>query len=197
MNNFCKKSNYICGVIRISDYLSEKTLSKSYLYRGRIVNVRQDRVQISGNQVAFREVVEHPGAVAILAIDDDKNVVLVEQHRQPAGDILLEIPAGKLEPGEEALDCARREMAEETELDGASWQEICVFYPSPGFCDEIIYLFKAVDLKKAESPVSDPEERVSVTKIPLEEARQMILDGKIKDGKTIIAIQHALIENNK
>ncbi|MGM0651654.1 MAG: NUDIX hydrolase [Bacillota bacterium] len=182
-------------MIRISDYLSEKTLSRSYLYRGRIINVRQDRVQISGNQVAFREVVEHPGAVAILAIDEENNVVLVKQHRQPAGDILLEIPAGKLEPGEDPLECARREMAEETGLEGASWEELFVFYPSPGFCEEIINIFKVVGLKKVESPASDPEERVTVTKIPLNKTRQMILNGEIKDGKTIIAIQHALIEN--
>lgn len=179
----------------MSEYLSEKTLSSSYLYRGRIINVRQDRVQVSGNQLAFREIVEHPGAVAILALDEEKNLVLVKQHRQPAGDILLEIPAGKLEPGEDPLVCAKREMAEETGLEGSSWQELFAFYPSPGFCDEIIYLFKVAGLSKAVAPVTDPEEKISVIKLPLKEVRGMITNGEIKDGKTIIALQHALLCN--
>lgn len=179
----------------MSEYLSEKTLSSSYLYRGRIINVRQDRVQASGNQVAFREIVEHPGAVAILAIDEDNNLVLVKQHRQPAGDVLLEIPAGKLEPGEDPMDCAKREMAEETGLEGSRWQDLFVFYPSPGFCDEKIYLYKVEGLSKAVAPVTDPEEKISVIKLPLKEAGDMIVNGEIKDGKTIIAIQYALISN--
>lgn len=179
----------------MSEYLSEKTLSSSYLYRGRIINVRQDRVQASGNQVTFREIVEHPGAVAILALDEEKNLVLVKQHRQPAGEILLEIPAGKLESGEDPIDCAKREMAEETGLEGSSWQELFAFYPSPGFCDEIIYLYKVEGLNKAVSPVTDPEERISVIKLPLKEVGDMIINGEIKDGKTIIALQYALISN--
>ncbi len=177
----------------MSEYLSEKTLSSSYLYRGRIINVRQDRVQVSGNQVAFREIVEHPGAVAILALDEEENLLLVKQHRQPAGEILLEIPAGKLDPGEDPMDCAKREFAEETGLGGSTWQELFVFYPTPGFCDEVIYLYKVEGLNKAQAPVTDPEEKISVVKVPLTEAGDMIKSGEIKDGKTIIAIQHALI----
>lgn len=179
----------------MSEYLSEKTLSSSYLYRGRIINVRQDRVQASGNQVAFREIVEHPGAVAILALDEEKNLILVKQHRQPAGEILLEIPAGKLEPGEDPMDCAKREMAEETGLEGSSWQELFAFYPSPGFCDEKIFLYKVEDLNKAAAPVTDPEEKISVIKLPLKDVGDMIISGEIKDGKTIIAMQYALISN--
>ncbi len=179
----------------MSEYLSEKTLSSSYLYRGRIINVRQDRVQASGNQVAFREIVEHPGAVAILALDEENNLVLVKQHRQPAGEILLEIPAGKLEAGEDPMECAKREMSEETGLEGASWQELFAFYPSPGFCDEIIYLFKVEDLNKAAAPVTDPEEKISVIKLPLKDVKAMIMNGEIKDGKTIIAMQYAMISN--
>jgi len=179
----------------MSEYLSEKTLSSSYLYRGRIINVRQDRVQASGNQVAFREIVEHPGAVAILALDEENNLVLVKQHRQPAGEILLEIPAGKLEAGEDPMECAKREMSEETGLEGASWQELFAFYPSPGFCDEIIYLFKVEDLNKTVAPVTDPEEKISVIKLPLKDVKAMIMNGEIKDGKTIIAMQYAMISN--
>ena len=96
--------------------LKEETLSTSYLYRGYIVNVRQDRVRLPGGKTSFREVVEHPGAVAVLAIDENSCAVLVRQFRQPVGSILLEVPAGKLEPGEDPLTCARRELAEETGL---------------------------------------------------------------------------------
>ncbi len=177
----------------ISDYLHEKTLSSSYLYRGKIFNIRQDRVELSDRQVAFREIVEHPGAVAVLALDETGGVVLVRQHRQPAGEILLEIPAGKLEANEEPLECARREMLEETGLEGSNWQELLSFYPSPGFCDEIIYLFQVKNLKKAISYTGDPEERIDIVTIPLNEACSMIAGGQIKDGKTIIALQHALI----
>ncbi len=180
----------------MSEYLSEKTLSSSYLYRGRIINVRQDRVQVSGSQVAFREIVEHPGAVAMLALDEESNLVLVKQHRQPAGEILLEVPAGKLEPGEDPMDCAKREMAEETGLEGSTWQELFTFYPSPGFCDEKIHLYKVEGLYKAPAPVTDPDEKISVIRLPLKEVGDMIINGEIKDGKTIIAMQYALISNS-
>ncbi len=183
------------GVLKISEHLHEKTLSSSYLYRGKIINVRQDRVETADRQIAFREVVEHPGAVAILALDDIGRVILVRQHRQPAGEILLEIPAGKLEPNEEPLDCASREMLEETGLEGSSWQELFSFYPSPGFCDETITLFLVENLSKATSPTSDPEEKIDVVSVPLNEAWAMIKQGRIKDGKTIIALQHAMIAN--
>ncbi len=178
----------------INDYLKEETISTSCLYRGRIINVRQDRVKTEDGKIAFREVVEHPGAVAVLALNNNGEVVLVRQHRQPTGEILLEIPAGKLEPNEGPLECARREMLEETGLTGLHWKELCTFYPSPGFCNEIIYLFQAENLSSAVSPTSDPEEKIAVEIIPLEEAWALIGSGQIKDGKTIIALQFAIIQ---
>ncbi len=180
--------------MKISEYLQEKTLSSSYLYRGKIVNVRQDRVALSENREAFREIVEHPGAVAILALDNKGGVILVKQHRQPAGKILLEIPAGKLEPDEDPLKCAQRELLEETGLKGSKWQKLFSFYPSPGFCDEIIHLFQAKGLETALSPTSDPEERIATVASSLQEAWEMIEKGDIKDGKTIIALQQAMLQ---
>lgn len=176
----------------ISEQQSEKTLSSSCLYRGRIINVRQDRVKTPGGEIAFREVVEHPGAVAILAITADNEVILVRQYRQPAGKVLLEIPAGKLEPGEEPLQCARRELLEETGLEAGRWKEIFTFYPSPGFCDEIIYLFAAESLKTGFSTAGDPEENIIVERVPLAEAWAQVEEGEIVDGKTIIALQAAV-----
>ncbi len=174
--------------------MHEETLSTSYLYRGRIINVRQDRVVISGGQVAFREIIEHPGAVAMLVLDGKGGIVLVKQHRQPVGQILLEIPAGKLEPNEEPLRCARRELLEETGLEGNKWQQLFSFYPSPGFCDEIIYMFQVEELSKAVTPSADPDERISVVTVPLAETPEMIKSGQIKDGKTIIALQEAMLQ---
>lgn len=158
--------------------------------------MRQDWVKISGDKKAFREVVEHPGAVAILALSDIDEVVLVRQHRQPVGEIMLEIPAGKLEPNESPLECAQRELLEETGLKGAEWKQLCAFYPSPGFCDEIIYLFQVEDLSRAVSPTADPEEKIEVVNLSLQESWALITRGEIKDGKTIIALQYALIQGN-
>ncbi len=172
--------------------LEEETLSSSHLYRGRIINVRQDRVRLPDGKTAFREVVEHPGAVAVLALDNQEKVVLVRQFRQPAAAVLLEIPAGKLDPGEEPLQCAQRELAEETGLQGESWRSLGWFYLSPGFCDEKIYLFQARGLSPAEPPLTtDEEETVEVVTLSLEEAFEKIDRGELKDAKTIIALQLA------
>lgn len=181
----------------ISDQLHEETLSTSYLYRGRIVNIRQDLVGLPGGTKAFREVVEHPGAVAVLALNREKDIIMVRQHRQPAAEILMEIPAGKLEPNEEPLDCAVRELREETGLQAEKWKQLSCFYPSPGFCDEKIFLFQAEDITSAGAPSTDPDEIVAAEWVPLDQAADMIADGRIRDGKTIIAVQAALIETIK
>lgn len=179
-----------------NEQLFEKTISTSYLYRGRIISVRQDTVMTHEGETAYREVVEHPGAVAILAIDDQNRVIMVRQHRQPAEAVMLEIPAGKLELYEDPLTCAKREFQEEAAMDADTWDEILAFYPSPGFCDEKIYIFKAEGLQTVISPGTDPDENLAVEKIKLEEAMEMIERGKIIDGKTIIALQQYKLKNN-
>ncbi len=188
--------NWPEGVITIKDeQLFEKTISTSYLYRGRIICVRQDTVMTHEGETAYREVVEHPGAVAILAIDGQNRVIMVRQHRQPAEAVMLEIPAGKLELHEDPLTCAKREFQEEAAMDADTWNEMLAFYPSPGFCDEKIYIFQAKGLKSAISPGTDPDENLSVELIPLEETLKMIENGQIIDGKTIIALQQYKLKN--
>ncbi len=170
--------------------LEEETLSTSVLYRGRIINVRQDRVKLPSGKTAYREVVEHPGAVAILALDEQEQVVLVRQYRQPAAAVLMEIPAGKLDPGEDPLHCAQRELAEETGLQGSSWKPLGWFYLSPGFSDEKIYLYLAKGLSKAPSQAAaDEDETVEVVNLPLNQALDMVARNELKDAKTVIALQ--------
>lgn len=133
--------------------------------------------------------------MAILAINDQGEVILVKQHRQPFKEQLLEIPAGKLEPDEEPLACAKRELLEETGFVAASWSEWGCFYPSPGFCNEKIYLFLATALTFTESAGADPDENIEVTALALAEAGKMIDSGIIKDGKTMIALQRMLLKS--
>ena len=176
----------------MNKHLEEETLSSSALYRGKIINVRHDRVRLPNGKTAYREVVEHPGAVAILVLDERDRVILVRQHRQPAGAVLLEIPAGKLDPGESPLDCARRELAEETGLKAANWRPLGWFYLSPGYCDEMIHLFVAQGLSAAaETAKTDEEETVEVVTVPLQEALAWLDRGELKDAKTVIALQFA------
>jgi len=177
----------------ISSHLEEITLASNYIYRGRMINVRQDRAKVKNDREALREIVEHPGNVAILVLNEQEEAILVRQHRQPLKELLLEIPAGKLEPGEEPLECARRELLEETGFTAAEWNEHGFFYPSPGFCDEKIYLFSASGLTAQESVTIDPDENIEVVYIPLAEIANLIDSGSIKDGKTIIALQKMLL----
>lgn len=160
--------------------------SSRYPYRGRIVNVRLDEVELAQG-TAVREVVEHPGAVAILAVDEAGNAILVRQYRHPAGGELLEVPAGKLEPGEEPLDCARRELAEEAGLGGTRWRSLARCYSSPGFCSELLYIFEVKELEPARGK-PDEDEELELVRIPLPEAQRMAFAGEIIDAKTLIAL---------
>ncbi|HHX87612.1 MAG TPA: NUDIX hydrolase [Firmicutes bacterium] len=163
-----------------------KTTDSSYLYRGKIFSVRKDLLQLPEGKVFWREVVEHPGAAAILARDGEQ-VILVRQYRHPASQVLWEIPAGKLEPGEEPLVCAQRELAEEAGIRGSNWKLLSKFFTSPGFCDEVIYLYEATNLQPAvASP--DEDEQVEAERVPLSRALEMVLRGEIVDAKTIVAL---------
>lgn len=172
--------------------LSEKLLSSEYLYRGRIINLRRDGVLTpKRGERAFREIVEHPGAVAILALDPRQRVVLVRQYRHAVAGILLEVPAGKLEPGEEPLHCARRELAEETGCRGGDWRELIWFYSSPGFSDEKIHLFLAEGVIPGERAPAEGDEALEPLWIDATEAGRLLREKEIHDAKTILALQFA------
>ena len=170
--------------------LEEKTLSSKEIFSGRIIKVRVDTVSLPDERESTREIVEHSGAVGIVAVDDKNNIRLVRQYRKPVEKILLEIPAGTLEQNEEALNCAKRELAEETGLHAGRWEKILSYYSTPGFTDEELHLYLAQDLTPGKTSL-DADEFLESVSIPLEEAYRMIFTGQIVDGKSIIGIQNA------
>ncbi len=151
--------------------------------------MRLDEVAFPSGRRTVVEVVEHPGAVAMVALTADRHVLLVRQFRQAVAAELLEIPAGTLEPGETPLACARRELAEEVGRAAGRWDPLISFYPSPGVLSEELHVFLAQDLRP-ESAARE-EEDLRVESLPLEEAYRRIDVGEIRDAKTIIGITMA------
>ena len=167
--------------------MTEKILNSEYLYRGRVLKLRLDQVRLANNQVTAREIVEHRGAVVIVALDASKNVLLVRQYRSAAQREMLEIPAGTLEDGEDPALCAVRELKEETGYSAAQWEPLGYFFSSPGFCTEKMHLFLARQLTHGTaSPEED--ELISVVSMPLAQVVQAIEKGEIIDAKTILGI---------
>ncbi|MGI5921343.1 MAG: NUDIX domain-containing protein [Syntrophomonadaceae bacterium] len=170
--------------------LTEKTIDSRRIFDGRIIKVKVDTVSIPNGGQSTREIVEHRGAVAIVPIYADGDICMVRQYRKPAEAVLLEIPAGTLEENEEPLKCAQRELAEETGLKAQNWEKVLHFYSAPGFSTEVIHLYLAVGLTTGDTN-PDADEFIQLEKIPLKTAYEMIFDGRIIDGKSIIGIQHA------
>lgn len=166
--------------------LKEKTLKQEYLYRGKVVNLRCDEVFLPNGRCAQREVLEHPGGACVLCVKDGK-VVLVRQYRYPYGEELLEIPAGKLNQGEDPYSAAMRELKEETGLKANSLNYLMTFYPSPGYSNEKIYIYEAQETEEGGQNL-DEDELLSVVYMPVEEALKSIQNGTMKDGKTIAAL---------
>ncbi|SDK50256.1 NUDIX hydrolase [Natronincola ferrireducens] len=165
----------------------EKTLKSERIYEGKIINLRVDTVELPHKKYSKREIVEHSGAVGILAITEEKNIVLVRQFRKPVEEILLEIPAGKIEANETSEVCALRELKEETGFETDNIRKLLDFYTTPGFSNEIMHIFLAQNLSKGIA-TPDEDEYIEIVHIPLEEAVKKIINGEIKDSKTIIAI---------
>lgn len=165
----------------------EKTLESKTVYKGRIISLRLDSVVLENGNTALREVVEHPGAVGIVALKDNGDIVMVKQYRKAADQVLLELPAGKLEPGEDPADCAARELTEETGYIAGDLRYLVSFYTSPGFSNEVMHMFLATGLREGENDPDD-DEMVETVEISPDRAMDMILEGEIKDGKTIAGI---------
>lgn len=172
--------------------MTEKTLSSDIRFSGRILNTRLDTVRLPDGSTATREIIEHSGGVGILALTDDGQVVLVRQYRHPYSEIIYEIPAGKLEKGEDPLSCGKRELAEETGYSAGEWINLGQIYPSPGYCSEIIYIFLAAKLKKG-IVHPDRDEFIEHELIPFDRAIEWIKNGQLKDAKTQISLLKAAL----
>lgn len=163
--------------------LEEKRLEGRTLFKGRILRLEVDEVALPNGETAVREVVRHPGGVCVLPLHADGTVELVEQFRYPYAQILLELPAGKLDPGEDPAIAAARELSEETGLCAATWVDLGVFYPSVGFTDEVLHLYLAQNLTQGDTH-PDEDEFLLRRRIPLAQLVDMVLSGAIPDGKT-------------
>ncbi|SHI93220.1 NUDIX hydrolase [Lutispora thermophila] len=165
----------------------EKTIKNKNIYTGKVVTLDIETVILPNDKIAEREIVRHPGAVAILPIDNSGNIYFVKQYRKAIDSELIEIPAGKLEAGEEPIECALRELQEEVGYTSNKLTYITRIFTSPGFADEKIYIFKAEDLRKSKLN-KDDDEFINIYKYKVDEAFEMIKNGEITDAKTIIAM---------
>jgi ADP-ribose pyrophosphatase len=166
--------------------MPERTVSSRRAFSGRLLALRVDEVELDSGRRATREVVEHPGAVAVLAWDGER-LAAVRQWRQAAGAELLEIPAGTLEPGESPLTTAQRELAEECGLTAARWEEGPGFYTAPGFSTELLTLFLATDLHPVDVAPPD-DEALERSWLTLADALAAIDDGRIRDAKSMVGV---------
>jgi ADP-ribose pyrophosphatase len=167
-----------------------ETRNRKTLFEGLVVDVEQMEVRVGAQGWHVYQIVRHPGGVGVLPLHDDGTVTLIRQLRPAADARLLEVPAGRLGPGENPAACGRRELAEETGLAAAVLSPLGVFHSSPGVFDEVIHLFLATGLAQKQANPEQYEE-IEAVRMPLEEARRMARDGRISDGKTIAALFRA------
>ena len=152
--------------------LSERTIKTEHIFSGKVVSLQVDEVELPNGKTSQREIVKHPGAVAVIAVTPEKKMVLVEQFRKALERVLVEIPAGKLEKGEDPYDTAMRELEEETGYACKNLEFVASFYTSPGFCNEIVHVYAAKDLYKKPA-ATDEDEFVNVMEVSLDEALQL------------------------
>ncbi|WP_078553149.1 NUDIX domain-containing protein [Bacillus alkalicellulosilyticus] len=170
-------------------HLLEKTINTTTIYEGRIIDLVIDDVELPDGKMSKRELIKHPGAVAVIPVTKEGKLVMIRQYRKALDKVIVEIPAGKLEPGEEPLPCAKRELEEETGYQSEMLEYVTSFYTSPGFADEIIHLYFTDQLTEGNLNLDD-DEFVELVEVTLEEAQKMITTREIYDAKTAFAVQY-------
>lgn len=170
--------------------LLEKTVESQIVYRGIIVNVRMDRAELVNGKVVRREVVEHPGGVCVLPLHGDGTVTVVRQFRYPFQRVVTELPAGKLERGEDHRLCGLRELEEEVGMVPGTFTYLGCLYTSPGFSDEVLHMYLAQDLRQGETH-PDEDEFLESGRLPLSELVEQVMSGEIQDAKTVALVLKA------
>jgi ADP-ribose pyrophosphatase len=165
----------------------EKTISSEYIYKGKIINLRKDNVESVNGKTSFREIVEHNGGVGLVVITEQDKMVLVRQFRKALERDILEVPAGKIEKGEDPMTAAVRELKEETGYTAKKIELIGRIYPSVGYTTELIYLYLCTELTSGDTDF-DENEAMDIEEYNFHELYEMALSGKIEDGKTLTAI---------
>lgn len=164
----------------------EKTLKSEIIYQGAIINLRRDKVTVQGG-TSYREIIEHNGGAVIAALTEDNKLVMVRQYRKPADKVMLEVPAGKIDPGEKPLEAAVRELKEETGYTAEKVEFLTQFYPSVGYSEEVLYLYLCTGLTPGETNF-DENEAIDIEEVELDRLFKMAMSGEIDDAKTLIAI---------
>jgi ADP-ribose pyrophosphatase len=165
---------------------------KKNIYKGRVVNLNVETVTLPNGATVELEIIHHPGAAAVVPMKDEQTVVLIRQYRHAAGGYILEIPAGKLNPDEDPLDCAARELEEEIGYQASSFELLTSFLTTPGFTDEVIHIYRGTGLMKGRQNLGH-DEVLEIIEMSLEEAVRAIHQGDIRDGKTIVGLQTAFL----
>lgn len=178
----------------MSDAFYEKTVNQKHIYQGNIIDLDVDDVRLPNGHYSKRELVHHSGAVAVIAVTAEGKVVCVRQFRKPLEKTTVEIPAGKLEPGEDPTTCAYRELAEETGYRADDLQYVTSFYASPGFCDECLHVYVTNQLTAGHRSLDD-DEFVESVELSLLEAASLMREQQICDAKTMYAIQYLQLQN--
>lgn len=165
----------------------EKTVSSEKVFEGKVIKLRVDKVAMPDDSLATREVVEHPGGVGIVAVNEREEIFLVRQFRKPLDKVIYEIPAGKLDSGEPHRECGIRELSEETGMKAENFEYLGYIYPSPGFVDEVTHVYYATGLTQGETHPDD-DEYLDVVCMPLERAYKMVMNNEINDAKSVFGI---------
>lgn len=176
-------------------HLEEKTLESKQIFDGKVVKLYVDKAELENGEVVTREVIKHPGGVCIVPLDENDNVLFVKQYRYPHHQVLMEIPAGKLEWGESHHDCGLRELKEETGCTCDSYTYLGCLLPTPAYCGEVIHMYLAEGLHYGEQSL-DADEFLDIEKIPLKKAAEMIMNNEITDAKTQLAILKTVMLKN-